>query len=161
MLAALLLLGLAEPAGDVTDLSALGASGAQAPRPSRPAPPAAAPPVLAPVARRASGGDPARRSDPEEARARRQRLLARAMQNMGVGPFSAGPPRPATPTGAPPDRRRAGRPRPAAPGARAPGRITGPEAEIRRALEAALPAGPGSPTCSPGWDCRAARAPRR
>ena len=139
VLAALLLLGLAEPAGDVIDLSALGASGAQAPRPSRPAPPAGEPPVLAPVAPAdASGVDPARRSDPEESRARRQRLLARAMQNMGVGPLSAGPPRPATPTGAPPDRD-GGQAAAAAPGARAPGRMAGPEAEIRRALEAALP----------------------
>ena len=74
---------------------------------------------------------PGRRSDPEESRARRQRLLARAMQNMGVGPLSAGPP-PARPPATTP-----GSPPPA--GAQAPSRPTGPEAEIRRALEAALP----------------------
>ncbi len=136
VLAALLLLGLAEPAGEVTDLSALGAEGAQAPRPSRPAPPAAQPPVLAPVVPAGAPGiDPARRSDPEASRARRQRLLARAMQNMGVGPLSAGPPRPATVPGPPVGGQGAA----AAPGARAPVRMAGPEAEIRRALEAALP----------------------
>ena len=140
VLAALLLLGLAEPAGDVTELSALGASGAQAPGPSRPTPPGAGPPVLTPVTPAGAPGlDPARRSDPEESRARRQRLLARAMQNMGVGPLSAGPPRPATPTGAPPGTQAGGQGAAAAPGARAPGRMAGPEAEIRKALEAALP----------------------
>jgi curved DNA-binding protein CbpA len=132
--------GLAEPAGDVTELSALGASGAQAPRPSRPAPTAAEPPMLAPVATATSpAASPVRRSDPEEARARRQRLLARAMQNMGVGPLSAGPPRPATPTGTPSGPPAGGKAAAAAPGARAPGRMAGPEVEIRRALEAALP----------------------
>jgi tetratricopeptide (TPR) repeat protein len=41
---------------------------------------------------------PLKRSDPAEARARRQRLLARAMQNMGVGPFNRAPGEPgATP----------------------------------------------------------------
>ncbi len=34
---------------------------------------------------------PLKRSDPAEARARRQRLLAKAMQNMGVGPFNRPP----------------------------------------------------------------------
>jgi curved DNA-binding protein CbpA len=133
VLAALLLLDLAEPAGDVVDLGALGSPGAQASRPSRPAPTVGAPPVVAPAAPPAA--DPARRSDPEVARARRQRLLARAMHNMGVGPLSAGPPRPATPAGSP-----------AGPGAqdvaersRAPSRMAGPEAEFRRSLEAALP----------------------
>ena len=131
VLAALLLLGLAEPAGEVVDLAGLGATGARAAPPSRPAPPVAAPPVLAPVAPPAA--DPARRVDPEEARARRQRLLSRAMQNMGVGPFSAGP-RPAAPAGTPAPRPTAG-----AQGVRAPSRTSGPEAEIRKALEAALP----------------------
>ena len=49
----------------------------------------------------ASPGSPAvplKRSDPAEARARRQRLLAKAMQNMGVGPFNRAPEaRPPTP----------------------------------------------------------------
>lgn len=135
VLAALLLLGLAEPAGDVVDLSALGAAGAEAVRSSRPAPPAAPPPVLAPAA--PPGGDPARRSDPEEARARRQRLLARAMQNMGVGPFSAGH-RPTPPPGSPPIQQPQDAAR-GAQGAPVPSRITGPEAEIRRALAEALP----------------------
>jgi len=39
----------------------------------------------------AAAAAPTRRSDPAEARARRQRLLAKAMQNMGVGPFGARP----------------------------------------------------------------------
>ncbi|HET8539574.1 MAG TPA: DUF4388 domain-containing protein [Anaeromyxobacter sp.] len=101
ILAALLLLGLAvsaagppEASGElVVDLAVdaeweaqqrkARAAQATAPVPSR-APPAvrgtAAPPA-APAA-------PARRSDPEVARARRQRLLQQAMRNMGVGPFA-------------------------------------------------------------------------
>jgi curved DNA-binding protein CbpA len=132
VLAALLLLDLVEPAGEVVDLAALGAPGAQGTWPSRPAPPVATAPVLAPVVTGTPpGADPARRSDPAESRERRQRLLARAMQNIGAGPFAAGPPRPAAP---------AGMPAPPVPeGARAPSRLAGPEAEIRRALQAALP----------------------
>jgi len=133
-LAALLLLGLAEPAGDVVDLGALGTAAPGA-RPAAGGPPVMAPRTAAPTA---AGSptlsvpatpppvDPARRSDPEEARARRQRLLARAMQNMGVGPLASGPPRHAS-AGAP------ATPRPAAPS------TGGADAEIRRALEAALP----------------------
>ncbi len=51
LLAALLLLGLAEPAGEVFDPSALGRGAAPAPppRPERPAIPAGPPPVLAPT----------------------------------------------------------------------------------------------------------------
>jgi curved DNA-binding protein CbpA len=62
------------------------------------------------------------------------------MQNMGVGPFSAGP-RPTPPAGAPPVLQPQGAARGAqgTQGARAPSRITGPEAEIRRALAEALP----------------------
>jgi len=69
---------------------------------------------------------PGRRSDPVEARARRQRLLQQAMRNMGVGPFQrpatgsvpqAGAAQPAQPTAG------AGRP---APGS--------PESELRDAL---------------------------
>ncbi len=138
VLATLLLLGLAEPAGDVVDLSALGATaaGPQPARPARPVPPAGPPPVLGPSAAWAPPGaplppvDPRRRSDPEESRSRRQRLLARAMQNMGVGPLSAPPPHRAAPGAAEPA------PRAGAPEA---SRIPGPEGEVRRALEAALP----------------------
>jgi curved DNA-binding protein CbpA len=115
LLSALLLLGLAEPAGDVVEIASLGASPGGTTIAS--APPAPVEPQ-----------EPGRRSDPEVARARRQRLLARAMQNMGVGPFSAGP-KAAAPAGAAPV---AGSPsKPAAP--------TPAEREIRRALEAALP----------------------
>jgi curved DNA-binding protein CbpA len=104
VLAALLLLGLAEPAGEVVEMASLGAG---APRP---------PP------------DPSRRSDPEVARARRQRLLARAMQNMGVGPLSARPKAAAAANAV------AASGPPAAAAAPTPA-----EREIRRALEAALP----------------------
>jgi curved DNA-binding protein CbpA len=115
VLAALLLLGLAEPAGEVFEISSLGAgtststsTGTGSPR---------APP------------EPVRRSDPEVARARRQRLLARAMQNMGVGPLSAGP-RAAAASAA----------KVAAANATAASSPPTPaEREIRRALEAALP----------------------
>ncbi len=139
VLAALLLLGVAEPAGEVVDLGSLGAQAGPPPpaRPPRPAPVAAPPPVLAPVVAGTAPSaaapppvDPARRSDPEESRARRQRLLARAMQNMGVGPLSAGPP-PHAGLDAPVVAPQAG--------SRDPARMTGPEAEIRKALEAALP----------------------
>jgi tetratricopeptide (TPR) repeat protein len=41
-----------------------------------------------------SAAAPGKRSDPAEARARRQRLLQRAMHNMGVGPFGARPQEP-------------------------------------------------------------------
>jgi curved DNA-binding protein CbpA len=71
----------------------------------------------------------ARRSDPAEARARRQRLLAKAMQNMGVGPFGAraGGAAP-SPGSAPP-----AAPSPA--GADAPGPAAGSaEAALRQAL---------------------------
>lgn len=90
-LAALLLLGLAVPASEratpsgetLAGLTLVGvaagdgaaAGGGAAPAPTSPA-------------------VPLRRSDPAEARARRQRLLAKAMQNIGVGPFGGA--RPAT-----------------------------------------------------------------
>ena len=106
LLAALLLLGLAEPAGEVVEMASLGASS------------------------RSEVQEPGRRSDPEVARARRQRLLARAMQNMGVGPLSAGPMAAAA---------AASIAAAAASAAPTPG-VPGPaEREIRRALEAALP----------------------
>jgi tetratricopeptide (TPR) repeat protein len=53
---------------------------AAAPAPSPGPAPAPTPPAASSVARR---------SDPAEARARRQRLLQQAMRNMGVGPFGA------------------------------------------------------------------------
>jgi len=159
VLAALLLLGLANPASEPADdtAEATAATGltlegdqpdrtgaTPVPRPlarptpapaAAPAPPPAAAPTPAPVA-------PGRRSDPVEARARRQRLLARAMQNMGVGPLGArgerhqaagapapqqSPPPPAPPTGQPaapqaPAARAAPRPEPATRPAPAPGR---------------------------------------
>jgi len=103
--------------------------------PAAPSPPPAAPPVT-PVA--AAPPAPGRRSDPGEARARRQRLLHRAMQNMGIGPF-AGRPGPtaaegapaAPPPAAPPPAAPAG-----APGAAAPGPA---EAALRKALLAVAP----------------------
>jgi curved DNA-binding protein CbpA len=68
----------------------------------------ATPPTPAP-APAASPATPLKRSDPAEARARRQKLLAQAMQNMGVGPFNrvagdrptATPPPGSTPLGEP------------------------------------------------------------
>jgi len=76
--------------------------------------------------------NPGRRSDPVEARARRQRLLQQAMRNMGVGPFSRGAPAaPAAPSaGSPPAAHGAPSP-PPAPSRAAPG---SPEAELRKAL---------------------------
>ena len=121
VLAALLLLGLAEPAGEVFEISSLGAgsgtsSGTASPR---------APPEPA----QRSDPEVARRSDPEEARARRQRLLARAMQNMGVGPLSDRPKAAAASAAKVA----------AASAAAASSPPTPAEREIRRALEAALP----------------------
>jgi len=85
-LAALLLLGLADGApeegvlgeegGEVVDLADIAIS---------PSPPAAAPPAPKPPAPPPS--PPGKRSDPEEARARRQRLLSRAIENMGLRPL--------------------------------------------------------------------------
>jgi len=117
VLAALLLLGLAEPAGEVFEISSLGAGTSTGTRTSTGTGSPRAPP------------EPVRRSDPEVARARRQRLLARAMQNMGVGPLSAGP-RAAAASAA----------KVAAANATAASSPPTPaEREIRRALEAALP----------------------
>ena len=117
VLAALVLLGLAEPAGEVFEISSLGAGTSTGTRTSTGTGSPRAPP------------EPVRRSDPEVARARRQRLLARAMQNMGVGPLSAGP-RAAAASAA----------KVAAANATAASSPPTPaEREIRRALEAALP----------------------
>lgn len=82
VLAALLLLGLAVPAAEraapsgetVAGLSLAGVAAAAALQGEAPS---------------TSPAVPLRRSDPAEARARRQRLLSKAMQNMGVGPFGA------------------------------------------------------------------------
>jgi curved DNA-binding protein CbpA len=106
-LAALLLLGLAEsstaptgatpetPLGLAADLATVGAT----PPPSEAAVPLEA--VAEPQIESVAGvtPPPSRRSDPDEARRRRQRLLARAIQNMGVGPLTppTRPPAPATP----------------------------------------------------------------
>ncbi|HEX8909026.1 MAG TPA: DnaJ domain-containing protein [Anaeromyxobacteraceae bacterium] len=132
ILAALLLLGLASGRGagapvetipglvvELADLAGVPVD-ADEERPEPPAPDAA-PPVAPPAG---AGTAPAgRRGDPEEARRRRQRLLQRAMQNMGVGPLS----------GLPPPRRdapaaHAGRPAP-----------TSADEELRRALEVVMP----------------------
>jgi tetratricopeptide (TPR) repeat protein len=128
-LAALLLLGLAVPAAErpvpsgetyagetILGLAADDA-GAAPPRTT------AAPPPAAPAGRR---------SDPAEARARRQRLLQQAMRNMGVGPFTdrahaaAATPAPAAPTPRP-----AVTPPPGAPGSA--------EQQLREALLAVKP----------------------
>jgi tetratricopeptide (TPR) repeat protein len=92
VLAALLLLGLAvpvsempEPSGDTSaglTLQGVASAAAQRAQVDRGA--------VAPAV-------PLRRSDPGEARARRQRLLARAMQNLGIGPFGGRAPAPAGP----------------------------------------------------------------
>ncbi|WP_243338652.1 DUF4388 domain-containing protein [Anaeromyxobacter soli] len=122
LLAALLLLDLAAPAtaGERTVPTLVlesppGADGAGA---------AAAPPA----ARAQATGE--RRSDPAEARARRQRLLQRGMRNLGVGPFGG------RPAGAPAQ--------PAPPSGALPPGVTGaspPDADgaLREALRAAAP----------------------
>jgi curved DNA-binding protein CbpA len=100
---------------------------APAPPARRPVPGVVPAPSPAPAARApAPPAPPGRRSDPEEARARRQRLLARAMQNMGVGPLSAPPTlRPAAPRAGPQGR---------------PGAAPSPgDAALRRALEFVAP----------------------
>ena len=143
ILAALLLLGLARQApadsietvpGLVVDLADLAGVPIEPEAPPWPAGPAAARsvprPVPVPVGAESEvkrPTSPGRRSDPEEARRRRQRLLLRAMQNMGVGPLSGPPPtavrRPTSEAGKP--------------AARPP--ATAAEEELRRAFEAAAP----------------------
>ncbi len=138
MLAALVLLGLAvastaptgatppTPVGLAADLATVG----ETPRPGEMAvplestaePAAEAAPSVTPV--------PGRRGDPDEARRRRQRLLARAIQNMGVGPFGPRPAsRPAAPAEEPATPLEAGQ-RPAP---------TQEEAALRLAFEEAYP----------------------
>jgi len=135
VLAALLLLGLAAgrhaPAdavetvpGVVVDLADVAGVPIE---PETPPWPSASPRPA--VAAPASPAPPARRSNPEEARRRRQRLLFRAMQNMGVGPLSGNPPECPRPPAPASGEGRMG-PRPQA---------TPAEEELRRALHAALP----------------------
>ncbi len=120
ILAALLLLGLAVPAAEGTTsietLSSLPVE-AEAEAAERPAPRAA----------------PARRSDPAEARARRQRLLQQAMRNMGVGPFDGRRDRPAPAASLTPAPAAGGPARPAAATA------TAADAQLRGALLAVAP----------------------
>ena len=130
MVAGLLLLGLAVAAGETPHPT--GETGAgldlELDVPQRPG--GATPPPSSPTT------GPARRSDPAEARARRQRLLQQAMRNMGIGPFAAlGRSTPPPVTSAPP-------PTPVAPGP-GPRRPDSPrdplEASLRRALLGAVP----------------------
>jgi len=86
MLAALLLLGLAAPVGERATSASEDVPGIPAVR--------VAPAVQEPM----TPGTAARRSDPAEARARRQRLRQRAMSNIGGGPFGG---RPQAPGGGP------------------------------------------------------------
>lgn len=157
ILAALLLLGLvqAKAAGqatetvpgivvDLADLAGVEVEPEPEP-PARPSPlPRSAPrptpaPTPAPVAA-------AHRSDPDEARRRRQRLLQRAMQNMGIGPLARPPPAATAP--GPSAARHPGTTPPGstpAPGTTPPPGLTPPprgpqgEQELRRAFEAAAP----------------------
>jgi len=149
ILAALLLLGLAVPASErpepsgetLAGLTLEGLSAEPAAPPGHAAGPAAPPSPAVPAAP-PTPAVPLRRSDPVEARARRQRLLARAMQNMGVGPFGA---RPSAPPGPAPAREppavaqpasgtpSAGAPAPAA-ASPTPGPPDSAEAALRRAL---------------------------
>jgi tetratricopeptide (TPR) repeat protein len=127
IIGALLLLGLAGPPGEQHD----SASGLEL------EPSAATPPPAAPSPARAAAPAPApgRRSDPAEARARRQRLLQRAMQNMGIGPF-AGFPGGDSAQGTPPPASAfaPGAPAPK-PAASAPPAASGsPEEKLRKAL---------------------------
>jgi tetratricopeptide (TPR) repeat protein len=123
VLAALLLLGLAVSVAERPLPSGETAAGLTLELAAEAeAEPAAGHPAPAPVAAPATPAVPLRRSDPAEARERRQRLLARAMQNMGVGPL--GRPAPAGAPAAP------ARPAPPAPKA-VPGSA---EAALRAAL---------------------------
>ncbi len=77
----------------------------------------------------------ARRSDPAEARARRQRLLHQAMRNMGVGPFAGRAPADAASKSAAP----APAPAPARPPGAPATAANGAEAQLREALLAIAP----------------------
>jgi tetratricopeptide (TPR) repeat protein len=116
ILAALLLLGLAAPAIERPTPASEAGPGMPA---GQVAPPVQEPPTPAPAARR---------SDPAEARARRQRLLQRAMSNIGVGPFGGRPQAPG------------GGPAPTPPGASgASGASSTADASLRKALLAVAP----------------------
>jgi len=128
MLAALLLLGLAEPAeapaGEEGSPARSAEQGADA---QLPAPVVDLTEIGEPVEPAAVPAEPpGRRSDPAESRQRRQRLLARAMQNLGVGPQPAA----AAGAAAPGPRPSAGEPRP---------EPTPVEASLRRALQFVAP----------------------
>ena len=160
VLAALLLLGVAETAGEVVDLGALGAQAdpLPQPRPARPAPAAGPPPVLAP----AVAGTPRPRSRPRPP-SRHAGATRRSPGPAGSGcspapcrTWASAPSRRAL-RPAPLPRRRRRHPRPergvrrARPGPRArSGRRSRPRFRW-----------PARPTSSPGWGCRAAPAPRR
>ncbi len=127
ILSALLLLGLAGRSDDpITQTLELQISpeerDAEELRPAGAAPPSApsaTPPAAAPA--------PPRRSDPAEARARRQRLLHLAMQNMGIGPFAGRAERPGN------------GPAPAGTPARSATPPGSAEEELRRALLEVMP----------------------
>jgi tetratricopeptide (TPR) repeat protein len=131
IVAALLLLGLAVSAGEAARPTGETSAGLELDLDLRPG-------GLTPAPAPAPAG-PARRSDPAEARARRQRLLQQAMRNMGIGPF-AGQGRPPPPAGGP------RHPPPQAPGT-APSPVTpapaprpgSAEAVLRKALLEAAP----------------------
>jgi hypothetical protein len=144
ILASLLLLGLAISAADSPippGATLIGLELPDAPEPSGMIAPALTPVPVATTVRAMTPlpgaaaavtpppATPARRSDPIEARARRQRLLQQAMRNMGVGPL-AGASRPAGTT-----------PPPAAP-ALTPAPVPpqgGPEEQLRAALVVVAP----------------------
>jgi len=141
MLAALLLLGLAVPAAEnpapsgdtLAGLTLIGLS----PDSLNAEAAALAERAATPEAAAVSPAVPLRRSDPAEARARRQRLLARAMQNMGIGPFGARPSGPGHPPGHPPAGSAppgAGAPAAAKPATAAPTAPGSAEAALRQAL---------------------------
>jgi len=133
ILATLLLLGLALPASERATPSGDTLAGLEIGLEPAEEPPAAAAPVpaTAPPPPPAPGPAPApgKRSDPAEARARRQRLLQQAMRNMGIGPF-AGPAHGAPPHGPP-----------ATPGPGAPAKPAANAADelLRKALLEAAP----------------------
>jgi tetratricopeptide (TPR) repeat protein len=119
------------------------AAGDAPPPPAAAAAPVAAPavaPAVAPAppppAGPAPAAPPARRSDPAEARARRQRLLQQAMRNMGVGPFAGRPASDDAGAAAPPA------PEPTAPRAAPAAAVSpasSPEAALRDALISIAP----------------------
>lgn len=143
-LATLLLVGAAEPLAPAVDLSVIASAaetGTAAEPDAGPTAPSAPAGVSTEGAAPATAPDraepPQRRGSAEEARARRQRLLARAMQNMGVGPR---PPAATGSTSAPPPDAPA-----AASAATAPTRA--PPAAAPASASATAPA--GAPTAAP------------